>query len=99
MKKRYLVGALATVGVASMLMKERQKREEFIKEIAELKYQDELADDLNYYIDQAGSPDQTKHIDHDQLENSKMVAEGSQFGVQYYSDLKAREADIKETDS
>jgi len=96
MKKRYLFGALATVSVASMLMKERQKREDLMKEIAELKHQDEIADDFNYYIDQAGSPDQTNHIDSDQLENAKMVGEGSQFGVQYYSDLRAREEELEQ---
>jgi len=33
----------------------------------------------------AGAPDQMKQTEHDDLENSKMVSEGSQFGVQYFN--------------
>jgi len=33
----------------------------------------------------AGLPDQVDELEADQLENSKMVSEGSQFGVQYYN--------------
>lgn len=33
----------------------------------------------------AGVPDQVDELEADQLENSKMVSEGSQFGVQYFN--------------
>src|SRR5699024_8460765 len=33
----------------------------------------------------AGLPDQVDELEADQLENSKMVSEGAQFGVQYYN--------------
>lgn len=36
----------------------------------------------------AGKPDEIDSIDRDQLENAKMVSEGSQFGVQYYNEYR-----------
>ncbi|MGM8364265.1 hypothetical protein ACLIBG_02165 [Virgibacillus sp. W0181] len=39
-------------------------------------------------LEQAGKPDQIESEDHAQLENAKMVSEGSQFGVQYYNEAK-----------
>lgn len=39
-------------------------------------------------IEQAGIPDQVEEDDLEQLENAKMVSEGSQFGVKYYNELK-----------
>lgn len=36
----------------------------------------------------AGVPDQSGKVDLAQLENAKMVSEGSQFGVQYYNEMK-----------
>lgn len=34
----------------------------------------------------AGIPDQMESTEMDQLENSKMVSEGSQFGVRYFNE-------------
>lgn len=34
----------------------------------------------------AGAPDQMEQTEIDDFENSKMVSEGSQFGVQYFND-------------
>jgi len=75
MKKRYilpLVGAAATVGVR-YLMKNRNDNS------AETTLMDP-------YV-QAGIPDQLDSRDRTQLENAKMVSEGSQFGVQYFNEL------------
>lgn len=44
----------------------------------------------------AGIPDQLDEDDKDQLENAKMVSEGSQFGVQYYNEALTDE--MKELD-
>lgn len=38
-------------------------------------------------LENAGKPDEIDSIERDQLENAKMVSEGSQFGVQYYNEL------------
>lgn len=45
-------------------------------------------------MEQAGIPDQTENVDHTQLENAKMVSEGSQFGVQYYNKKYQEESNI-----
>lgn len=46
-------------------------------------------------FENAGIPDQSSNKSDDQLENSKMVSEGSQFGVQYYNELKAERKNVK----
>jgi len=40
-------------------------------------------------FENAGVPDQAGNKDLAQLENAKMVSEGSQFGVQYYNHAKS----------
>lgn len=35
----------------------------------------------------AGAPDQMEQTEIDDFENSKMVSEGSQFGVQYFNEV------------
>ncbi len=45
---------------------------------------EEAMDTLHY----AGIPDQVGTNEIDDIENAKMVSEGSQFGVQYYNDVK-----------
>lgn len=44
-------------------------------------------------LEQAGKPDQIEHSKQeiDQMENAKMVSEGSQFGVQYYNETAKEE--------
>jgi len=45
----------------------------------------------NTPFENAGIPDQASNKDLAQLENAKMVSEGSQFGVQYYNHAKSNE--------
>jgi len=47
----------------------------------------------NTPFENAGIPDQANNKDLAQLENAKMVSEGSQFGVQYYNHAKSNEQD------
>lgn len=47
-----------------------------------------LNNNLKEPFEDAGVPDQSESKDLAQLENSKMVSEGSQFGVQYYNEYK-----------
>lgn len=49
----------------------------------------------NLTIEKAGNPDQIESKALAELENSKMVSEGSQFGVQYYNELKAERNKLK----
>ncbi len=39
-------------------------------------------------FEKAGHPDQVRAKDEADLENAKMVSEGSQFGVQYYNEKR-----------
>ncbi|MDY0406005.1 hypothetical protein P5G51_011930 [Virgibacillus sp. 179-BFC.A HS] len=78
MKKRYLaaIGALGVGAATSYFIKNRKKED-------------------NADVDpmtNAGVPDEVENNDIAQLENSKMVSEGSQFGVQYYNKAKENEA-------
>lgn len=48
----------------------------------------EDANQLKQVIEKAGNPSEIESIEHEQLENAKMVSEGSQFGVQYYNEYR-----------
>lgn len=45
--------------------------------------------DIDQTIKNAGIPDQIDDYDQAQIENAKMVSEGSQYGVQYYTEQRA----------
>ncbi|HLR42205.1 MAG TPA: hypothetical protein VK067_03060 [Pseudogracilibacillus sp.] len=75
MKKRYVlpvIGAVAALGT-TLILKNRNSDE---------------STTLMHTMRNAGKPDEVGNLERDQLENAKMVSEGSQFGVQYYSDAK-----------
>lgn len=46
---------------------------------------DEQASGFVRSFSKAGAPDQMEQTEIDDFENSKMVSEGSQFGVQYFN--------------
>ncbi|HAM82117.1 hypothetical protein [Ornithinibacillus bavariensis] len=82
MKKGYVISALGA-GIAGFILGARQ-----------LKSQSNSIDmemDEDLTLLHAGKPDQVDDLELEQLENAKMVSEGSQFGVQYYNELKANE--------
>lgn len=64
-----------------MLLFDRKKKDKLKSEESTLRV-----------FENAGMPDQSADNELDQLENAKMVSEGSQFGVQYYNE-KVEEAD------
>ncbi|WP_188385336.1 hypothetical protein [Ornithinibacillus halotolerans] len=78
MKKRYVLSALG-LGAAGYLLSKRNSQNQH----------EELGEDRTLY--NAGKPDQLDEYELDQIENAKMVSEGSQFGVQYYNNLKEDE--------
>lgn len=93
MKKRYVLSAVGALGagVASYYLKDQQNRDK-IKEAAnvitsKLK-QNSHSNGHDHTFESSGAPDQLDKKDLEQLENSKMVSEGSQFGVQYYNEKK-----------
>ncbi|MFD2208697.1 hypothetical protein ACFSMW_03150 [Virgibacillus halophilus] len=78
MKKRYLAAIGALgVGAATSYFAKRRNKD----------------DAMSDPVTNAGVPDQVDQKDIAQLENAKMVSEGSQFGVQYYNELKTDEED------
>lgn len=85
MKKRYML-ALAGAGVAGYFLNREKMRG-----LAKTKTgRFDTEGDGKSTLDLAGAPDQVENEDHDiaQLENAKMVSEGSRYGVHYYNDIK-----------
>lgn len=73
MKKRWLFTVLGTMSMFMLMAFARRNKGSSFEEYFPLK--------------SAGKPDQTERADDTQLENSKMVSEGSQYGVKYYNEL------------
>lgn len=74
LKKRIIVpivGAAATLGLAYMIKNKDGQETTTFSDV----------------LNQAGKPDQMMGNETDQLENAKMVSEGSQFGVQYFNEV------------
>ncbi|WP_339178441.1 hypothetical protein [Oceanobacillus sp. FSL W7-1293] len=90
MKKRYVVSALGAVGagVAGVLLTDRKKRKKIKSSLGTLRV-----------FENAGKPDEFTEEELDQLENAKMVSEGSQFGVQYYNEKKAEMNQLSKEES
>ena len=75
-EKRYIlpiVGAIAALGVKYLQNKAEPSNSN--------------TSTLTDTLMNAGIPDQVDNTALDQLENSKMVSEGSQFGVQYFNEI------------
>lgn len=75
MKKRYIISLISIFGVIGICLKR------FLPERLSNK------DNFALSIEKAGIPDQMDIKTETQLENSKMVSEGSQFGVQYFNEI------------
>jgi hypothetical protein len=83
MKKRYVVSAIGGAigaGAAGYLLAGKGKKCS-AKNMS-------VSEDTTFK--DGGIPDQTDKNDLAQFENAKMVSEGSQFGVNYYNEVKAR---------
>ncbi|API93760.1 hypothetical protein J32TS6_07740 [Virgibacillus pantothenticus] len=87
MKKKYLYSAAGAAGVigatvAGYFLKDKENRDRVKQKVKN--YQNSI----RTTFEDAGVPDQSENQDLAQLENAKMVSEGSQFGVQYYTQNK-----------
>ncbi|OZU90447.1 hypothetical protein CIL03_04685 [Virgibacillus indicus] len=92
MKKRYIVSAVGAAGATAAtgyFMKNKDNREKVKEKVktATNKVKN-YGNGLSKTFEDAGKPDQSSEKDLAQLENAKMVSEGSQFGVQYYNENK-----------
>lgn len=71
------IGALTALGIGYVLINNKgEKRENGT---------------LSHSLENAGIPDQMEPEDESQMENAKMVSEGSQFGVQYFNEMSEEE--------
>ena len=90
MRKRWLFTAVGAVagGTLAYLLKDEENRQQ-VKDKART-VQGKFGNSKNMPIEEAGKPETAD------LDNSDMVAEGSQFGVQYYNELTEKEREILE---
>lgn len=90
MKKRYLAIGISIGAVASYLLVDGDNRNRLAKNVQIImnKFKRNKESTL---LEKAGIPDQIDDQELSQLENAKMVSEGSQYGVQYYNEVKKDE--------
>lgn len=94
MRKRYIASAAAGAAGASIagyFLRNKENRDKVkyqLKTAADKVRNGKNQEDLDSTFEDAGAPGQTDKKDRTQMENSKMVSEGSQFGVHYYNDVK-----------
>lgn len=90
MRKRYLFSGIGAVGagVAGFVLKDKDKRDKIKTSVKDTTTKIKKMNNKESTLEDAGIPDQVDNKDRAQLENSKMVSEGSQFGVNYYNEVK-----------
>lgn len=93
MKKRYLVSGVGAIGasVAGIVLKDKNKRDKIMNTARDTGSKLKNRNAKNTTLEEAGVPDESVKKDTAQLENSKMVSEGSTFGVNYYNETKVEE--------
>lgn len=93
MKKRYLISGVGALGagVAGFVLKDKNKRDKVMTKVKDTTSKLKNINGKNTTLEEAGIPDESEKKDIAQLENSKMVSEGSQFGVNYYNEVKEEE--------
>ncbi|GAB3800005.1 hypothetical protein [Virgibacillus kimchii] len=105
MRKRYIfsaVGAAGAIGAtaAGYYLKDKENREKLVEQAKTMqkKFTEFRNGSSDSTFEDAGVPDQSGNKDLAQLENAKMVSEGSQFGVQYYNEYKDenKEAELQQ---
>lgn len=96
MKKRNIITAISAgiigAGAASYILLNDTQKSKIKESVNNLTKQ---MDPSESTFEKAGHPDQMDMRDTADLENAKMVSEGSQFGVQYYNEKKQEETPIQ----
>ncbi|MCM3741137.1 hypothetical protein M3210_12740 [Oceanobacillus luteolus] len=89
MRKRNIITAVGAsvlgAGAASYLLMNDERKSKIKDKINNFMNKQ---DNEELTFEKAGHPDQVDARDIADLENSKMVSEGSQFGVQYYNEKR-----------
>lgn len=93
LKKRYVAtagGFLCAGLIGGILLRDKDRRIKFMKKINEYKRDILHRREYKHYsvLEEAGIPDQLDRIDLAQIENAKMVSEGSQYGINYYNEIQ-----------
>ncbi|WP_373895897.1 hypothetical protein ACUL41_11080 [Virgibacillus natechei] len=94
MKKRYVLSAGAIgAAVTGYFLKDQENRDK-LKQNAKIVTDKFKANknDEDTLLEDAGIPDQLAESSPEQRDNAEMVSEGSQFGVQYYNEVKEENA-------
>lgn len=90
MQKRLIMTAVGASAVIGYMLRNKETRDKVKHAInSVMSYVGRDQEPIVSTIEQAGIPDQlelTNTPDDTQLENSKMVAEGSSYGVHYYNE-------------
>ncbi|WP_246247466.1 hypothetical protein [Piscibacillus halophilus] len=82
MRKRVWTAVVAGgAAVGALALKDENRRHKLKTQFNQLK--EKCFSQDRHLIEQAGKPEEHSHH-----EDAKMVSEGSQFGVQYYNELK-----------
>ena len=92
MKKRYLAIGISLGAVASYLLVDEDNRNMLVKNVQSI-FNKWKNNDEGTLLENAGIPDQIENTELSQLENAKMVSEGSQYGVQYYNEVMENESE------
>ncbi|WP_342723015.1 hypothetical protein [Thalassobacillus cyri] len=89
LKKRWIFSTVGALGAGTLayMLKDEERRGQW-KGKAQSLFSKAEGSDLP--VEAAGNPQEDNH------ENTKMVSEGSQFGVQYYNELTEKEREILE---
>ncbi|WP_017186019.1 hypothetical protein [Alkalibacillus haloalkaliphilus] len=83
MANKLIVSSVVAAGAAltSYVLIDENRRNGIKQKVKQLKESFNEGNHTNLPIEEAGNPEL------DDIENSEMVAEGSQFGVQYYNEV------------
>ena len=100
LKKRYIataVGVISTGLIASYLLSDKGSRSKLKVKFNDLKNGILAKKEYEFYstLEEAGIPDQLDRFDLAQIENAKMVSEGSQYGVNYYNEMQEENQKFK----
>ncbi|MDQ0160102.1 hypothetical protein [Alkalibacillus salilacus] len=82
MSRKLIISSAIAAGAAvtSYLLIDENRRQDVKNKINDFR---------NYFTEERFPIEETGKPELDDLENSEMVAEGSQFGVQYYNEVKS----------
>lgn len=92
-------GGLLSAGlIAGYLLLDKNDRKRLKKRFNDYKRMIFRESEYEYYstLEEAGIPDQLDRTDRAQIENSKMVSEGSQYGVNYYNQFQEEHESVEQ---